>query len=293
MEINDVTGLAKPVTKFLEMVQGAIGTWYRPRAVRREADAEAYATVVRACAEVKASEIQVLGDVRVQELAQRARNRLVAQEMKRQENIDAIVEEALGLLPEAAKEDPVDPGWASRFFHECQDISHEELRAVWAKLLANEVAEPGACSRRTLSILRDLSAGEARHLRLLGSYTLLVNKARKAFVPFWRAGLGGGFDAYPFTLGLVLELDQADLVRYRSFHTVLIEDGTSFSYGGQVYVARAIKPRASATVKAIEVTGAGYELMRVATPEPDSSFMQNCIDGIKPYGLEIVLAAST
>ena len=53
MEIKDLTGLSKPLTKLVEVVSKGIGTLYEPRSIRKKADAEAYKQEVIANADAK------------------------------------------------------------------------------------------------------------------------------------------------------------------------------------------------------------------------------------------------
>ena len=90
------------------------------------------------------------------------RQRIEFQEGKRQANIASVVREAAADLGD--KEVPAhepDPDWTARFFDGVQDVSSEDMRKIWAKILSGEVEEPGRTSLRTLSILRDMSQRDA------------------------------------------------------------------------------------------------------------------------------------
>ena len=86
------------------------------------------------------------------------RQRIEFQERKRQVNITSAVREAAADL--SHKEVPAhepDPDWTARFFDGVQDVSSEDMRKIWAKILSGEVEVPGRTSLRTLSILKDMS----------------------------------------------------------------------------------------------------------------------------------------
>lgn len=155
--MSDPTGLGQvanalsaPVTKLIEVVAAGCGKVYGPTGIRREARAQADALLIKTAAEAEAPLI-----------AKRAVERLIAVESRRQENIEAIVEIARQQLPEKVSEEPVHPDWATRFFRDAQDVSDDLMRALWARLLAGEVASPGKFSARTLSVVRDLARVEA------------------------------------------------------------------------------------------------------------------------------------
>lgn len=149
----------KPLEKLIEVVSNGIGTLYRPRKIRKEADAEAYAIKVleKAKAEAGADSMLVEADT-----IERIGKRLVAQEIRRQNNIDTVVEAAAeDLKGKDVSEDPVSEDWATRFFGIVQDVSQEEMKVIWSKILAKEIERPSTFSMRTLETLRNLSAEEA------------------------------------------------------------------------------------------------------------------------------------
>ena len=88
--------------------------------------------------------------------------RLEFQEQKRQQNIVSVVRQAAEELgdEEVSANEP-DHDWTARFFEYVQDVSEEDIRRIWARILAGEVRTPGRVSLRTLSILRNMSRIEA------------------------------------------------------------------------------------------------------------------------------------
>ena len=91
------------------------------------------------------------------------RQRIEFQEQKRQANIVSVVQDAAAELDGKEVDDhEPDPDWTARFFDSVQDISSEDMRKIWARILSGEVEEPGRTSLRTLDVLRNMTAGEAR-----------------------------------------------------------------------------------------------------------------------------------
>lgn len=88
--------------------------------------------------------------------------RLQFQELKRHRNIASTVREAAAELNgETVSSHEPDHDWTARFFEYVQDISSDDLRSIWARILAGEVRSPGGVSMQTLSILRNLSSKQA------------------------------------------------------------------------------------------------------------------------------------
>lgn len=168
MEIKDLTGLSQPLTKLVEVASKGMGILYKPRAIRKEADAEAYKQVVLANAEAK--KILIEGEAKL-ELLSRVQNRVVQQEMNRQINLEEIIEKSIPHLDENVSNEEVDEDWRTRFFQKAQDVSNEEMQEIWAKILANEVSKPGKVSLRTLEVVSNISKSEAELFQIACSIT--------------------------------------------------------------------------------------------------------------------------
>src|SRR5438105_12093978 len=93
-----LAALTEPICKLLDSVRACVGTLYEPMQIRKRAEAEADAMLIMARADAKR-----------QELASRAAHRLALQELRRQENIEAIVSEAAKTMPDSVNQEPVEP----------------------------------------------------------------------------------------------------------------------------------------------------------------------------------------
>lgn len=142
--------ISAPVTKLIEVVAAGCGRLHAPSHLRKMAEAEGEALVIMEEAKQRASAIAI-----------RAAQRTLDLETRRQENIEAILEKAQHQLPNEVAATPVHPDWATRVMQICQDISDDEMQALWAKLLAGEVTQPGSFSLRTIQVLAQLSKNEA------------------------------------------------------------------------------------------------------------------------------------
>ena len=129
------------------------------------------------------------GEITIGELVTQ---RVQFQEEKRQANIGSVVTQAANQLGdnEIANHEP-DHDWTARFFNDVQDVSSEEMQALWATVLAGEVKRTGSTSIRTLGILKNLDHATASLFRKFCSACLLFDPDDKrnqyAIVP----SLGG------------------------------------------------------------------------------------------------------
>lgn len=113
-------------------------------------------------------------------MANRTKARVAWQESKREQNIEAILEKTLNMvLPEAkVSSEPVDEDWITRFFRYAEDINNDEMRKIWAYVLATEIKEPRTFSIRTLEVLKNISHREAELFQQVSSLSLDMKSRR-------------------------------------------------------------------------------------------------------------------
>lgn len=142
------------LAKFAEIISFALGG--TARGERKMADAKAYASIVEAETKNKVALIKAQGK---EALA----NYIEAKESRKLKNTMAVVEKAQSHFTKGEKvsDEPVDEGWKNRFFNIVEEISDEELREIWGRVLAGEIKKPKSYSLRTLEVLRNLTKEEA------------------------------------------------------------------------------------------------------------------------------------
>lgn len=148
--LMNVGELAKPATTLIEKISDAIGGYFKPYQIRRVAQAEA-----------EAEKIKALSKIEIAELTHRALGRFLAEETKKQDNIESITSKALPLLEENSKPEEINDDWITNFFDKCRIISDKEIQVLWAKVLAGEANSPGKYSKRTVNFLESLDKSDA------------------------------------------------------------------------------------------------------------------------------------
>lgn len=170
----------KPLEKLIEVVSNGIGTLYRPRKIRKEADAQAYAIKVLENAKAIAGSDARLIDA---ETTERIGQRLVAQEIRHQNNIDSVVEAAaVEMKGKQVSDDPVGDDWATRFFGYVQDVSEEDMQVIWAKILAREIEKPNSFSIRLLNLMSMLSRKEAEVIGNMAQFVVYGYTSHDAYI---------------------------------------------------------------------------------------------------------------
>lgn len=200
--IGDLGGAGKIVESLLSAVSGAIGRLYQPNAIRKEgiatADVEAYRIERIALAQAQAALIRGDADapsasdpngptISPQSMAprlpapsgkERAADRLLHVEVKRQDNLENVVGEGLAYAQTAEAEGsagrPIDDDWMFAFIDYAQNVSNVDIRRLWAKILSNQATDGNpTISRATLDAMRLLEpSGAALFERIVRIYML-------------------------------------------------------------------------------------------------------------------------
>lgn len=156
--IFNVGDLAKPVDTLIQRTSDFIGATLAPRQLVRMAKAK-----------VEADRIEKLGNAET-EIRERALQRLLAEEVRNQENIENIVRLALPEVKEDAKPEEISDDWLALFFEKSKRFSDEEMQNLWAKILAGEANKAGSFSKRTIEIVSNLEKRDAELFTKLGGF---------------------------------------------------------------------------------------------------------------------------
>jgi len=149
--IINLGDISRPATVLIEKICDAIGGIFRPYQIKRLARAEAEADIIRAQAQIEITELQ-----------RRALMRFIAEEAKKQDNIEKIILKAVPQLTEDSDPKNMEDDWIMNFFDKCRIISDEEMQLLWAKVLAGEANSPGKYSKRTVNLLGTLDKTDAQ-----------------------------------------------------------------------------------------------------------------------------------
>lgn len=152
-EVNSIinlSDLSKPANTLIEKISEAIGGVFKPWQIRRVAKAEADAEQIKALSKVETSQLE-----------QRALQRFVYEEAKKQNNIESITGQSLPQLNEGAKPEEIEDDWITNFFDKCRLVSDEEMQGIWARILAGEANAPGKFSKRTVNFMESLDKQDA------------------------------------------------------------------------------------------------------------------------------------
>jgi hypothetical protein len=261
----DLTALGQPATKLIEVVSTAIGVLYEPTRIRRKAKAEADANLI-----LKVNEAEL------EQLARRAGIRLAHQELRRQENLEEILGEAVEVLQGLDPSDTetiVEEHWILDFFDKCKDVNSEVLQKLWAKILAWEAIHPDGISRSTLAILSRLDPEDAQLFQTFCRY--LLETGDMVFLP--RAGSISdflerrGISAHGVRQLMDLGLLQAPT--NNQIHLVRNESRTWIYFSQRIHV----QATRNANIGVVTLTKAGRQIRHSLNIVPDDIYIDRIL----------------
>jgi uncharacterized repeat protein (TIGR03899 family) len=288
-EINLIKIDGKPLEKLIDVISKGVGTIYRPRAIRKDAEAKSYEIEIieRAKAKAIAEGKEIDADV-----YERIQERMLHQETKRQTNIDNISQIAAEQLSQekTISEEPVDEDWSTRFFNIVEDISDDEMQNLWGRILAGEVKQPKSYSLRTLELLKNLSKEEAAvftkfaNIRLAsGDKHLIYNSDNGKFLQ----------DEFGITFSDRLLLTELGLIASEnnlefSFNpTNKTKVTTALTYGNKGIIFHRGEDTPKQALQVLVFTKTGIELSRLISQIPNTNYIEKICASFKHPNVKI------
>ena len=244
--------LSRPATVLIEKISGAIGIVFEPYQIKRIAKAEAEADRIRTVAKIELTELQ-----------RRAMVRMVQEEGKKQENIEAISAEAANNLNEDAKPENVENDWISHFFDKCKLVSNSEMRGVWSRILSGEANAPGSFSKRTVEVVASLDKSDAALFTQLCSFAWMIGGVT-ALVFDTNDGI---YKDHGITFNALTHLESLGLIRFDPMAGFLRHglpnEAVIFYYGMPILVGFDDKEDKALDIGKVLLTQAGQQLASV------------------------------
>jgi len=277
----DLGEWSKPVTTLIERCSEAVGGLFAPHRVRRIARAHANADKTHAIAQIEITDIQ-----------RRAVRRWIAEEGKKQENMEEIVRKALPEVKEDALPGEVNDDWLTNFFDKARLISDEQMQTLWARILAGEANTPRCFSKKTVNLVANLDKDDAKLFSILcrfimdiGGPTVAVLSAHHPI--YTEAGLNfGGLMHLEYTA--LIQLDVA-----ASYYKMGLPKTTTIRYFGEpITVAfQQDSPQYQLNVGCAVLTQAGRELAPLCDVEPHDGFIDFATEYWKRYSITLERSA--
>ena len=303
----------------------------RREAAARRLAAQGEADSLRVLAEGQAAALQIISGAQAEarstvmdqnsefhgqiEISETITQRIRFQEEKRHSNIAAaVVAAATELGDKEVPDHEPDHDWTARFFNEVQDVSSDDMRAIWAKVLAGEVEKPGSTSARTLTILKNLDRKSARLFNTLCSICVSLrldaNVALDARVPSMGGQPGqNSLQKYGLSYDSLNILNEYGLIipDYNSYYPYTIPIGITVGVSGQEMIRipftfqkrfwvlepmPEFRQADEFRLSGVMLTQAGRELQSVVAVEPNHQFLEDLNGFFKKNNLQMTEVSS-
>jgi len=295
MEIKDLVGLSKPLTRLIEVVSLGVGAVANPYLIRKNADAKAHEIRVIADA-IKDVEVRHKlpatfsdGVIEVWQRPQdkiflldsppiedRIDSRLDFQERKRQANIESVTATAAYELKDEndVPESKPDEDWINRFFSAAQDVSSEEMQKLWGRILSGEIKKPGSFSLKTLDFLRNMTKSDAEAFEHMAKFALRLKRSSMVAIidKMWLKESKQVFDEHLFILaelGLMYPTELA--IKIFNNNALLSE---FFIAGKSILLVERSNLKGSVQLPAWKFTMVGSELLTLASNQCDLEYLE-------------------
>lgn len=265
MSLIRVSGnVLKPADTAVRRFSAAIEGIFRPKQIRRVAEAEADAARIRART-----------DVEIEAMRGRAKRRSDEENLRHQQNMETISAKAAGHLNDDANPEAVDDDWLTSFFDKARLVSDDQIQDVWARILAGEANRPGSFAKRTLSIVADMEQRDAALFTTLCGFTVELAIGPETLVFDPRAEI---YRSRGLNFDTLFDLDAIGLIRFNSavgFNRLTPSESVYGSYFGTVFSLELPKRSVeSLPVGTVLVTEIGRQMQAICGTEPVPGFLQ-------------------
>lgn len=224
-------------------------------------------------------------------ISERAESRANFKEEQKQLNIESITIIAAEALQNETEvtDEPLDKDWTTRFFNIAEDVSNEEMQALWGRILAGEIKKPKSYSLRTLELLKNMSKDEAECFSKVGKLAIISDEidSQKAFLlksvsdnkEFFKEKYGLYFDD-------ILLLNELGIIT-NSIGFSMTGPQVNFLIG-EYFICITKEDRVpEIRLSVYGFTNVGYELLQLITKNVDFDFIKFFTFNFRKEGVKI------
>jgi hypothetical protein len=255
--------VSKPATVLIEKISDAIGGYFKPHQIKRVAKAEAEAEIIKAQAQIEISDLQ-----------RRALVRFVAEEARKQDNIEQITQKAIPLLTETSKPKEMEDDWITNFFDKCRLISDSEMQSLWSRVLAGEANAPGSYSKRTVNFLSSLDKNDAELFSTLCTFGVRIGNV----VPLIFEVEADIYNKRQINFNSLIHLESIGLIQFNSVagfvRKKLPKNITAFYHSTPINLEFQKEKDNELEIGQVLLTKIGHELAPICGSSPDPLFLE-------------------
>lgn len=136
-------------------------------------------------------------------------------------NQNDIVEKAIHYLDDSATPENIDNEWLSFFMDKCKNINNEDIKTIWAQILASECNENGTITKRFLNVLSMMDKEDADSFNKLIQFQIRTGDDYTNGEPtilIYGHILHPYYEKYGLANGDISALESAGLIKHDDLH---------------------------------------------------------------------------
>jgi hypothetical protein len=276
--------LSKPATVLIQKISDALGGYFKPYQMKRIAKAETEVKVIETQAQIKITDLQ-----------RRAFTRWIAEESRKQQNIEAITSKSIPHLTNSSNPQNMDDDWIANFFEKCRIVSDEQMQLLWGKILAGEANVPGSFSKRTINLLGSVEKNEAQLFTILCGFSCVIANVSELLVDDVLASI---YNNRGVNFETLTHLDDIGLINFdplAGFARNGLPQEIDVAYHGNMFrVSLKTLDSTDNTKYQMQIgktlfTHAGSELAKICDPAPMDGFLDYVADKLRQEGATVSL----
>lgn len=180
----------------------------------------------------------------------------------------------------------VNDDWISFFFEKVKDVTEDEMKIIWSKILAGEFNEPNTYTKQLLHTMSIMDSRIAKRFQKIRSSCFY--SAPRLYVFMYRTNGENikntkKYEKLKIFINDLRELDSLGLIQYRfsDFHTLVVKNKV-FDYGNRRI--RLETDKKSIALGNVALTSVGKQLCRIAPMIYDDNILEICLDSWKTLG---------
>lgn len=290
----DLGKLSQPATTLIEKISDAIGVWYEPRRMIKQAQAQAYVDLIKFNSARQLSTLE-----------QRAMESFIAREAKKQDNIEQITATAINSLDSDSAPEEISNDWLNYFFSKCEHITEPEMQRVWGEILARKASSVTGYTKKTIEVLSILESVDAESFVRFCSYAVELNDTPELFIfdtasNFYREkDVNFGTSLHLQTLGLITysgegySIDAStDVKDHEDDEEKLVLPAEYFGKKLEILIPKVtgglINDDVAIGHGQINLTTAGLELLSICNAKADPHFLAHWRQLLRMQGWDLI-----
>ncbi|MCK4608461.1 MAG: DUF2806 domain-containing protein [Gammaproteobacteria bacterium] len=264
IDLGNVGDLAKPVNTLIEKISQVVAAPFVPLQMQRVATAKANVDLIEAKRRIE-----------IEQLQQRAANRFIAEETRKQVNIESIIKKAIPGISESAEPENINDDWLFNFISKSKTISDEQMQTIWAQILSGETNNPGSFSRRTVDFLESLDKYDATLFVDLCSFCCWDGRRTTPFIYDLKDNI---FNAKKINFETLTHLSDIKLINFNALQGYQIEgfkkEATLLYYETTLFLSFDKNENNRINAGRVLLTQIGQQLAPICGSQPINGFIE-------------------